>query len=117
MNTCTALCHLCLLSGRKPATPPPVPPEYSTVTPPPDRRVYSEDQLRTGAGVLDAAAVAAVLAGDSDVFRVLVERYRDSFARFAVRMLGNADDADDVLQSAFVRAFRNIGSCQDPRRF
>ena len=37
--------------------------------------------------------------------------------RFAVRMLGSRDDADDALQSAFVRAYRKIGECRDPARF
>lgn len=65
----------------------------------------------------DAEAVAAVRAGDVDVFAVLVERYRDAYVRFAIRMLGDREDADDALQSAFVRAFRKLAACQDPDRF
>ncbi len=65
----------------------------------------------------DAEVVAAVLDGDVDAFAILLGRYRDSFTRFATRMLGSLDDADDVLQSAFVRAFRNLGSCREPARF
>lgn len=65
----------------------------------------------------DAAAVAAVLAGDADAFAILLHRYRDQFTRFAVRMLGSREDADDALQSAFVRAYRNLGRCEDPSRF
>jgi RNA polymerase sigma-70 factor, ECF subfamily len=65
----------------------------------------------------DAEAVAAVLAGDATAFGVLLGRYRDSYTRFAVRMLGNREDADDALQSAFVRAYRNLAKCEDPARF
>lgn len=65
----------------------------------------------------DAAAVAAVLAGDPDAFGVLVERYRDAYTRFAVRMLGNLEDADDALQAAFLRAYRKLDRCRDPERF
>ena len=65
----------------------------------------------------DAEAVAAVLAGDVDAYTVLVDRYRDAYARFAIRMLGDREDADDALQSAFVRGFRNLAKCQDPSRF
>lgn len=65
----------------------------------------------------DADAVAAVLAGDVDAYAILVERYRDAYMRFAVRMLGDREDADDALQSAFVRGYRNLGKCQDPSRF
>ena len=65
----------------------------------------------------DADVVAAVLAGDVDAYAVLVHRYRDVYARFAIRMLGDREDADDALQSAFVRAYRNLGKCQEPSRF
>ena len=65
----------------------------------------------------DADAVAAVLAGDVDAYAILVERYRNAYARFAIRMLGDREDADDALQSAFVRGYRNLAKCQDPSRF
>src|SRR5258708_39227704 len=32
-------------------------------------------------------------------------------------MLGSRDDAEDVLQLVFLRAFRNLRSCKDPARF
>jgi len=65
----------------------------------------------------DAEVVAAVLAGDASAFAILLGRYRDSYTRFAVRMLGDREDADDALQSAFVRAYRNLATCEDPSRF
>lgn len=65
----------------------------------------------------DAAVVASILAGDAEAFAVLVARYRDAYTRYAVRMLGDREDADDALQSAFVRAFRNLRKCEDPGRF
>jgi RNA polymerase sigma-70 factor (ECF subfamily) len=65
----------------------------------------------------DAQAIADVLAGDTESFGVLVQRYQDPYFRYAARMLGDADDADDALQSAFVRAFRQLASCRDRNRF
>lgn len=65
----------------------------------------------------DAEVIAAVLAGDVDAFTVLVDRHRDRCARFAVRMLDSHDDADDALQSAFVRAYRSLAHCRDRSRF
>ena len=65
----------------------------------------------------DAELVARVLAGEVDAYALLVRRYQDSYARFAARMLGSPDDADDALQSAFVRAFRKLKECRDPARF
>ena len=65
----------------------------------------------------DAEVIRTVLAGRTDAFAELVARHRDSQFRFALRMLGDADDADDALQSAFVRAFRSLASCREPERF
>ena len=65
----------------------------------------------------DASVVAAVLTGNTDAYSVLVYRYRDAYTRFAAHMLGSLEDADDALQLAFVRAFRNLAQCRDPERF
>lgn len=65
----------------------------------------------------DAELVAEVLAGNTEAFAALVRRYQDAYFRFATRVLGDRDDADDAMQSAFVRAFRQLRSCRDPSRF
>ena len=65
----------------------------------------------------DSELVAAVLRGDIDAFTALVHRYRDSYTRYAVRMLGDRGDAEDVMQSAWMRAYRNIANCREPKRF
>jgi len=68
-------------------------------------------------GSSDAVIVARVLRGDVESFRVLVERYRDRYARYAFHMLGNREDAEEALQDAFTRAYRSLGRCEDPERF
>jgi RNA polymerase sigma-70 factor (ECF subfamily) len=65
----------------------------------------------------DASLVAAVVAGEVGAFATLLGRYRDLYTRFAIRVLGNYEDAEDALQSAFMRAYRGIRGCQDPDRF
>jgi RNA polymerase sigma-70 factor (ECF subfamily) len=65
----------------------------------------------------DAEIIRAVLAGRTEDYAELVRRHRDAQYRFAQRMLGDADDADDVVQSAFVRAFRSLQGCREPERF
>ena len=65
----------------------------------------------------DAEIIAAVLDGHVDEYTGLVERYRDRCNRFAVRMLGDRDDADEALQSAFVRAYRGLAAFRDRDRF
>ena len=68
-------------------------------------------------GSSDAVIVARVLRGDVEVFAVLVERYRDRYARYAFHMLGNRQDAEEALQDAFTRAYRSLARCEDPERF
>lgn len=65
----------------------------------------------------DAALVHAVLAGDADAYGTLVDRYAPEYMRFAVRMLGTREDADEVLHAALYRAYRHLASCDDPDRF
>ena len=65
----------------------------------------------------DAADVQRVLNGDVDAFARLVDRYYERCARFAVRMLGNRDDAEDALQATFLRAYRSLGKYQERDKF
>ena len=65
----------------------------------------------------DAEVVGQVRLGDVDAFGALVTKYRERYGRYAVRMLGNREDAEEALQDAFVRAYRNLGRLDDPARF
>jgi RNA polymerase sigma-70 factor (ECF subfamily) len=56
----------------------------------------------------DAAAVAKARGGDEDAFRVLVERHTRGVYRLAYRMTGKPEDAEDVVQETFVRAYRQL---------
>src|SRR4030088_1599297 len=62
---------------------------------------------------MDAIEAAAVLArarqGDSEAFRALVEQHGRSVFRLAFRMTGNEQDAEDVVQESFLRAYRQLG--------
>jgi RNA polymerase sigma-70 factor (ECF subfamily) len=57
----------------------------------------------------EAAAVARAKAGDSEAFRLLVERHGRALFRLAYRMTGNEHDAEDVVQEAFLKAYRGLG--------
>lgn len=70
-----------------------------------------------GAVPPDAQLIATILDGDVDVYSVLVRRYRDGCFRFALRQLGNREDAEDALQEAFVRAFRGLRTCRERDKF
>lgn len=65
----------------------------------------------------DAAAVAQVLAGDRDAFRLLVERHSRSVFRLAYRLTGRESDADDVVQETFLRAYAKLATFQHQASF
>jgi RNA polymerase sigma-70 factor (ECF subfamily) len=65
----------------------------------------------------DADAVARFRQGDEGAFRTLVERHSRAVFRLAYRMTGNEQDAEDVVQEAFLRAYRNLARFEDRARF
>ena len=60
----------------------------------------------------DEAAVQQVLGGDRDAFRVLVERHSRHVFRVGYRMTGNEQDAEEVVQETFLRAYRRLDGLQ-----
>ena len=65
----------------------------------------------------DAALVRRARDGDYAAFEVLFERYRSLCYRFAYQMTLSRDDAEDVVQEAFVRAYQNLNRYRDEAKF
>jgi RNA polymerase sigma-70 factor (ECF subfamily) len=65
----------------------------------------------------DAAAVALARDGDSDAFRTLVERHSRAVFRLALRMTGTAQDAEDVVQETFLKAYRQLSRFESRANF
>ncbi len=55
--------------------------------------------------------------GDDDAFAELVRLYQRRVVSVAYRLLGNIEDARDVSQEVFVRAYKSLGQLEDPSRF
>jgi len=73
--------------------------------------------VRAAEPLSDGEVVHAILTGDVEQYAVLVKRYRDRYARYAARMLGSPDAAEDAVQDAFVRAFDQLAQCREPDKF
>lgn len=58
--------------------------------------------------VHDRALIDAVLAGDRDVYRLLVERESRTVIGVCLRVLRDADEAQDAAQDAFIQAYRSL---------
>jgi RNA polymerase sigma-70 factor (ECF subfamily) len=65
----------------------------------------------------DMKAVLLCQKGDTDAFEVLVERHQKRMLNVAYRMLGDYEEACDVVQDAFLAAYRAIGSFRREARF
>jgi RNA polymerase sigma-70 factor, ECF subfamily len=65
----------------------------------------------------DAATVALARDGNSEAFRTLVERHSRAVYRLALRMTGNAHDAEDVVQETFLKAYRQLGRFESRANF
>ena len=65
----------------------------------------------------DGAVVARAQSGDGDAFRTLVERHSRSVFRLAYRMTGNEQDAEDVVQETFLRAFKQLSHYESRSSF
>ncbi len=76
--------------------------------------------MQIGADVPESAErelVCQAQAGQQEAFGELVRRYQRRAVSVAYRLLGNVEDASDVSQDAFVRAYRNLSQLDDPSRF
>ncbi len=60
----------------------------------------------------DADIVRAVQAGDTGAYRAVVERYQERVYAVLYGMVRNREDARDLTQETFVRAFQNLKSFQ-----
>jgi RNA polymerase sigma-70 factor (ECF subfamily) len=63
----------------------------------------------------DRELVTRVLAGRTDDFRLLVERHQASVFRFALALVGNRQEAEDIAQEAFLAAFANLSRYDSSR--
>ena len=65
----------------------------------------------------DLELVERCQADDMSAFQVLVERYQQRATRLAYRYVRNQEDARDVTQEAFIRAFRSIKEFRNESQF
>jgi RNA polymerase sigma-70 factor (ECF subfamily) len=65
----------------------------------------------------DLALVAEAKAGSYAAFEELVNRYEKKIYRLGLNLTGNPEDAEDVLQEAFLKAFEHLPEFREDSRF
>ena len=61
--------------------------------------------------------IRRALAGDQDAFACLVEAYQTAVYNLACRMLGNAVEAEDAAQEAFLKAYTRLNTYDSGKKF
>lgn len=69
------------------------------------------------ADTTDAKLVKECLGGNSSAFEVLVEKYQKPVFNSALRMVGDYDEARDVAQTVFVKAYENLDRYDSKHKF
>ena len=65
----------------------------------------------------ETAAIQSVLDGDVNAFEVLVKEYEKNVYNLALRMTGNSEDAADMSQEAFIKAYNSLSSFRGDSKF
>ena len=65
----------------------------------------------------EAAIVRKVLKGDTNAFETLLLEYEKNVYNIALRMTGNSEDASDMTQEAFIKAFNSLQSFRGDSKF
>lgn len=73
--------------------------------------------LKKNTDAEDTEVIAAILDGDVNAFSILVERYQKSIFNLMFRMTGSYEDAADLAQESFIKAYDQLYRFQSGRKF
>ncbi len=65
----------------------------------------------------DNICVEKVLSGDRNAYAVLVDRYKNMVLTLALRLVRNREEAEEIAQDAFVKAFRSLPGFRGKSKF
>ena len=68
-------------------------------------------------GPTDAELIGRIIQGEQSLFALLVERYRSYVFTLTLRQMGNREDAEEVAQDVFVKAYRSLADFRGEARF
>ena len=65
----------------------------------------------------DRTIIERVLKGDTEAFNLLVRQWEKPIYNFILRMIGDRDEAMDLCQDSFMKAYRELDTLKDRDRF
>ena len=75
------------------------------------------DAIKVGEATDELSLVRAAKAGNIEAFEQLIRRYDRNVFRIAQHITQNREDAEDVVQDAFLKAFQNLQGFQEQSKF
>jgi RNA polymerase sigma-70 factor (ECF subfamily) len=75
------------------------------------------DAIKVGEATDELSLVRAAKAGSMEAFEQLIRRYDRNVFRIAQHITQNREDAEDVVQDAFLKAFQNLQGFQEQSKF
>jgi RNA polymerase sigma-70 factor, ECF subfamily len=80
-------------------------------------RANEQDGQAAATPLADEAVVQRVLAGDVAAFELLMRRYNQRLFRIARSVIGEDAEAEDIVQEAYLRAYKNLGQFEQRAKF
>ena len=68
-------------------------------------------------GLNDNEIISKVLSGDTQAYAVLVNRYQNYVFTLAMRMVKTREDAEEVAQDIFIKAYRALADFRGASKF
>lgn len=68
-------------------------------------------------GLNDNEVISNVLRGDHQAYAILVDRYKDYVFTLALRVVKNREDAEEVAQDAFIKAYKYLADFKGNSKF
>ena len=65
----------------------------------------------------DQILISQIIAGDTNAFTLLVDRYKDLVFTLALRMLKNREEAEEVSQDTFIKTYRSLHKFKGDSKF
>ncbi len=76
-----------------------------------------QKNLESVTQLTDEDLISRAQSGDYNAFETLFMRHRTMVYRYSYQLVGRRDDAEDLVQESFVRAYVNIGKYRDQAKF
>lgn len=77
----------------------------------------NDNSIGTGCSQDDFSLVERAVSGDRTAFGLLVRKHERRVFRVSLAILGNADDAEDAMQEAFIKAYRHLPQFRRDSKF